>query len=162
MPGILGAVNCPIRTCPVRTCPPRTGRSREVRPSFESVLAHRVDNSHAVASMHPGRASCSSSAPRSSGAAFAMSRCRPVRRAPVEDLIAERAAEHPRSAQNELAFLKRVLRDARGRGQSIDETVLLIDPVKAPPRRGRALTVEQLYEEHSRRLIPLAGMVGAR
>ena len=91
-----------------------------------------------------------------------------VRRARVEDLVAERAAEHPRSAQNELAFLKRVLRDARGRGQRIDETVLAIDPVKAPPRRGRALTVEQLYEfaswfpEHSKRLVLLAGMVGAR
>ena len=91
-----------------------------------------------------------------------------VRRAPVEDLVAERAADHPRSAQNELAFLKRVLRDARSRGQRIDEAVLAIDPVKAPPRRGRALTVEQLYEfaswfpEHTQRLILLAGMVGAR
>ena len=91
-----------------------------------------------------------------------------VRRAPVEDLVAERAADHPRSAQNELAFLKRVLRDARSRGQKIDEGVLAIDPVKAPPRRGRALSVEQLYEfaswfpEHSKRLILLAGMVGAR
>lgn len=91
-----------------------------------------------------------------------------VRRAPVEDLVAERAADHPRSAQNELTFLKRVLRDARSRGQRIDEAVHAIDPVKAPPRRGRALTVEQLYEfaswfpEHSQRLILLAGMVGAR
>jgi integrase len=40
--------------------------------------------------------------------------------------------------------------------------------VKARPRAGRALTVEQLYElaswapEHSKRLIILAGMVGAR
>jgi hypothetical protein len=39
-----------------------------------------------------------------------------VRRAVVEDLIAERAAEHPRSAKNELEFLKRVLKDARARG----------------------------------------------
>ena len=92
----------------------------------------------------------------------------PARRAPVEDLVAERAVENPRSAQNELAFLKRVLRDARSRGQKIDEAVLAIDRVKAPPRRGRALTVEQLYEfasrfpEHSKRLILLADMVEAR
>jgi hypothetical protein len=91
-----------------------------------------------------------------------------LRRAPVEDFIATRARTHPRSARNELEFLKRVLRDARGRGQRVDEGVLSIPPVKARPRDGRALTVEQLYElaswfpESSRRLVILAGMVGAR
>ena len=46
--------------------------------------------------------------------------------------------------------------------------MLRIKPVKHAPRRGRALTVEQLYElaswfpEHSSRLVLLAGQVGAR
>ena len=91
-----------------------------------------------------------------------------VRRALVEDLIAERAVRHPRSAKNELELLKRVLRDARSRGQRIDETVLAVEPVRRKPRQGRALDVKQLYElaswfpEHSKRLVLLAGMVGAR
>jgi hypothetical protein len=91
-----------------------------------------------------------------------------LRRAPVEDFIGVRASEHRKSAQNELEFLKRVLRDARGRGQRIDEAVLSIPPIKARPREGWALTVDQLYEfaswfpEHSKRLVLLAGMVGAR
>jgi integrase len=91
-----------------------------------------------------------------------------LRRAPIEDFIAQRAAAHPRAAKNELEFLKRVLRDARGRGHRIDEAVLSIPPIKHTARRGRALTVDQLYElaswvpEHSKRLVLLAGMVGAR
>lgn len=91
-----------------------------------------------------------------------------LRRAPVEDFIAERASKYPRSAKNELEFLKRLLRDARGRGHRIDEGVFSIPPIKHTPRRGRALTVDQLYElaswvpEHSKRLVLLAGMVGAR
>ena len=91
-----------------------------------------------------------------------------LRRAPVEDFILQRASEHRRSAQNELQFLKRVLRDARGRGQRVDEGVLSIPPIRAKPRDGWALTVEQLYElaswfpEHCKRLVLLAGMVGAR
>jgi integrase len=95
---------------------------------------------------------------------------RPVdlRRAPIEDFIAERAARHPRSARNELEQLKRVLRDARGRGQRVDEGVLSIPPIRHRSREGRALTVEQLYElaswfpEDSKRLVLLAGMIGAR
>ncbi len=91
-----------------------------------------------------------------------------LRRAQVEDFIVRRAAEHPRSAIDELQFLKRVLREAKDRGQRVDEAVLSIKPVKHAPRRGRALTVEELYElaswfpEHSSRLVLLAGQVGAR
>jgi integrase len=91
-----------------------------------------------------------------------------LRRAQVEDFIVARAAEHPRSALDELQFLKRVLRDARDRGQRVDEAVLSIKPVKHTARRGRALTVEQLYElaswfpEHVSRLVLVAGQVGAR
>ncbi len=91
-----------------------------------------------------------------------------LRRVPVEDLVADRAAMYPKSAANELEFLKRVLRDARARGQRVDDAIFGIEPVRHSPRRGRALNVEQLYEfaswfpEHSKRLILLAGMVGAR
>ena len=91
-----------------------------------------------------------------------------LRRAQVEDFIVARAAEHPRSAVDELQLLKRVLNEARDRGQRVDEAVLRIKLKNHAPRRGRALTVEQLYElacwfpEHSARLVLLAGQVGAR
>jgi hypothetical protein len=88
-----------------------------------------------------------------------------LRRARVEDFVVARAAKHPRSAVDELQFLKRVLRDARGRGQKVDEAILEIRPVEHAPRRGRALMVDELYElaswfpEHASRLILLAGQV---
>lgn len=91
-----------------------------------------------------------------------------LRRAPVEDFIAERASKRPRAAKNELEFLKRVLRDARSRGQRVDEGVLAVPAIKHSAREGRALTAEQLYElaswfpEGVKRLVLLAGMVGAR
>jgi integrase len=91
-----------------------------------------------------------------------------LRRAQVEDFIAKRAAEHRRAAKNELEFLKRVLRDARGRGQRVDEGVLAIQPIAHTAREGKALSVDGLYElaswapEHSNRLLLLAGMVGQR
>jgi hypothetical protein len=91
-----------------------------------------------------------------------------LRRVQVEDFIVARAAKHPRSALDELQFLKRVLRDARNRGQRVDEAVLSVKAVKHAPRRGRALSVEQLYElaswfpEHASRLVLVAGQVGAR
>jgi integrase len=91
-----------------------------------------------------------------------------LRRAQVEDFINARAALHPRSALDELQFIKRVLRDAKGRGQRIDEAVLELRPVKHAPRRGKALSVDELYElaswfpENYSRLILLAGQIGAR
>ena len=91
-----------------------------------------------------------------------------LRRAVVEDMITARALLHPRSAKNELAFLKRVLREAKGRGQRLDEAIFAIEPVKHQPRKGRALTVAQLQELASwcptdvSRLILLAGLVGCR
>ena len=91
-----------------------------------------------------------------------------LRRKQVEDFIAARARKHPRSALDELQFLKRVLREARDRGQRVDDAVLNIKPVKHTARRGRALTVDQLFEfaswfpEHVSRLVLLAGQVGAR
>lgn len=101
-------------------------------------------------------------------APFRATKLADLRRAPLEDFITERAAKHSRSAQNELEHLKRVLHDARGRGQRVDDGVFGIPPIKHRSREGRALTVEQLYElmswlpEHTKRLVLLAGMVGAR
>jgi integrase len=91
-----------------------------------------------------------------------------LRRARVEDLIHSRAKEHPRSAKNELELLKRVLHDAKGRRQRVDEAIFEIPPIKHRPRVGRALAVGELYElaswfpEHVSRLILLAGQVGCR
>ena len=91
-----------------------------------------------------------------------------IRRAKVEDMIVARAKKHPRSAKNELEFLKRVLHDAKGRGQRVDPAIFEIPAIKHRPRKGRALTVPQLYElaswapECASRLIVIAGQVGAR
>jgi integrase len=91
-----------------------------------------------------------------------------LHRTKIEDMILARAKDHPRSAKNELEFLKRVLHDARGRGQRVDEAIFEIEPVKHRPRRGRGLTVGELHElaswfpEHVSRLILIAGQVGCR
>lgn len=91
-----------------------------------------------------------------------------LRRAKIEDMIQARAEKHPRSAKNELEFLKRVLHDAKGRGQRVDGALFEIDRIKHRPRRGRGLTASELYElaswapEHVSRLILLAGQVGCR
>lgn len=91
-----------------------------------------------------------------------------LRRSTVEDIILARAQKHPRSAKNELELLKRVLHDAKGRGQRVDEAIFEIAPVKHRPRRGRALTVWELYElaswfpEHTARMILIAGQLGTR
>ncbi len=91
-----------------------------------------------------------------------------LRRVQVEDFIVKRASEHPRSALDELQFLKRVLGEARDRGQRVDDALFGIKPIKHAARRGRALGVEELYElaswfpEHVSRLVLLGGLVGAR
>lgn len=91
-----------------------------------------------------------------------------LRRTRVEDIIQARAEKHPQSAKNELEFLKRVLHDAKGRGQRVDGAIFEIPPVRHRPRRGRGLTVTELYElaswfpEHVSRLVLVAGLVGAR
>jgi len=91
-----------------------------------------------------------------------------LRRRGVEDFITARAAEHPRSAKNELELLKRVLTEAKARGQRVNAAVLDIPAIRHQARRGRALTVPELYElaswfpEYARRLVLVAGQVGAR
>ena len=77
-----------------------------------------------------------------------------LRRATVEDMVQARAAEHPQSAT--------------GRGQRVDGAIFEIPPVRHRPRRGRGLTMSELYElaswfpEHVSRLVVIAGLVGAR
>ena len=96
------------------------------------------------------------------------SRVSTLRRAQVEDLIVTRAGEASAVGLDELQFLKRVLREARDRGQPIDGAILGIRPVKHAAKRGRALSVQELYElaswfpENSSRLVLVAGQVGAR
>jgi integrase len=91
-----------------------------------------------------------------------------LRRPEIQDFIYERAEVHPRSAKNELEFLKRVLKEAKGRGQRVDPGLFLIPPIPFRARRGRALTVLELYElaawfpDQVKRLVLLAGQVGAR
>jgi integrase len=91
-----------------------------------------------------------------------------LRAAEIEHLILERAEQHPRSAKNELEFLKRVLRDAQRGGQRVDEGIFEIPPVRHRPARRRGLTVSELHElascfpEQCARLILLAGQVGCR
>jgi integrase len=61
-----------------------------------------------------------------------------------------------------------VLTDAKARGQKVDPAVLAIPPIKHKARRGRALTVPELWElaawfpEYASRLVLVAGQVGAR
>jgi hypothetical protein len=62
----------------------------------------------------------------------------------VDDVVTERAAEHPASAKRELELLKRALRDAQRRRQRFDLALLLIDPVKAVSRAGVALDLDEL------------------
>jgi len=91
-----------------------------------------------------------------------------LRRRAIEDFIMERAALRTRSAKNELELLKRVLTEAKGRGQKIDPAVLAIPAIVHRPRRGKALTVAELNElaawfpEYAQRLVVVAGLVGAR
>lgn len=86
-----------------------------------------------------------------------------LRRAQVQDFIVARAAKHPRSAQDELQFVKRVLREAKERGQRVDDALFSIKLRRHEARRGRGLTVDQLYElaswfpEHVSRLVLIAG-----
>jgi integrase len=86
----------------------------------------------------------------------------------VEDKVTQIALLHPKTAKDALQFLKAVLREARSRGQRIDDAVLDIPAVRHKPKRGRALEPEELLElasfmpEYIRRFVLLAGRVGFR
>lgn len=91
-----------------------------------------------------------------------------VKRRHVEDLILERAKTAPTAARNELQMVKQTLRDAKSRGQIVDETIFDIDPVVVKPKRGRALTIKELealavfMPERIQRIVPFVGFSGLR
>jgi hypothetical protein len=80
-----------------------------------------------------------------------------------------RGGRRPRpTVRPQLLAENAVLRRAEERGQRVDGRILRIEPVRHQPREGIALTPEELAElaswitEHSKRLVLLAGTVGAR
>ena len=86
----------------------------------------------------------------------------------VEDLVAGIAAEAPRRAQNVLALVKAVLRDAEQRGQRVDRAVFGIRPPAYRPRPSQAVSYEQALRvsegmpAHWWRFVPVAMLTGLR
>ena len=62
----------------------------------------------------------------------------------VEDEVTKLARAHPRQAQLVLATVKMVLRDAKRRGQRIQESVFEVSPPRAATRTKRFLTVAEV------------------
>jgi integrase len=87
--------------------------------------------------------------------------------AALEDAVAAVAARAPRQAQIGLATLKMALRNARERGQRVDERLLAIEPPRYDERRPRFLSwpeVERLQSwmpEYVCRIVPVAALTGA-
>ncbi len=85
-----------------------------------------------------------------------------IRRAHVEDLLANIATHAPRRAEMALSLLKRILRAAEDRGQPVDRAIHGIRIAKADEREPRFLTWEEAEEleswmpEQIRRIIPVA------
>jgi integrase len=85
-----------------------------------------------------------------------------VSRSLAEDLIAELAARAPRRAEIALATLKRILRDAEGRGQRVDAGLYRLRIARPAEREPRYLTWPEAEElsswmpEHVRRIVPIA------
>ncbi|MGH2988994.1 MAG: tyrosine-type recombinase/integrase [Gaiellaceae bacterium] len=85
-----------------------------------------------------------------------------IRRPVVEDLMATLAGETPRRAEMALTFLKRILRSAEERGQTIDPAVFHVRIAKPEEREPRFLTWEEVEEvqswipEYISRIVPVA------
>ncbi|HZO96772.1 MAG TPA: site-specific integrase [Gaiellaceae bacterium] len=85
-----------------------------------------------------------------------------MRRAHVEDLLANVATHAPRRAEMALSLLKRILRAAEDRGQQVDRAIYGIRIAKADEREPRFLTWEEAEEleswmpEQIRRIVPIA------
>ena len=174
-PPLSSATSATVRTCVrtsslVRAPSLRKSASARRRPSASVRLA----GTEIACRAQPGGRAAEYTRVGSPSISASLSRLIPIFTATLteapfaEDFTAARAAAHPRSAKNELELLKRVLGDARGRGQRVDERVFGISPIRHRPRDGRPLTVPELYElaswfpEHSKRLVLLAGLVGSR
>ena len=94
-----------------------------------------------------------------------------LRRRPVEDHIAARAAVAPTAARNELQYLKAALRAAQSRGQQVDVGIFEIDPIRVEAQEGVALEYAELLVLASwlperikriKRIVPFCGTVGLR
>jgi integrase len=91
-----------------------------------------------------------------------------LRRAQVEDLIAEVALRAPRQAQQAHGLVKQALRAARARGQTVDDAILEMRPPRYESREPRFLTLDELYElaaripDGQRRIVTVAGLTGMR
>lgn len=91
-----------------------------------------------------------------------------VKRHHVEAQYLARAAKVPVAAGNELQVMKQALRDAKSRGQIVDEEIFSIPSIVHRPAEGRALTVEELkvlagaMPERLSRMVLFVGTVGLR
>jgi integrase len=99
---------------------------------------------------------------------FATVPVRALRAIDVEDYLLARAARHPTTARNELQGLKATLAHAAALGEPVPAGLLAIEPIAVQPRRGRALSFEQLElvcslaPDYAWRLLRLAGTAGFR
>lgn len=100
---------------------------------------------------------------------------RQMRRMDVEDQLEAIAAGtgpdkpgRPRRAQMCHELVMQALREARARGQHVDQAIFEIPKNRYERRVGRAVTVDQLWEvstwmpEGIRRIVPVAGVLGMR
>lgn len=91
-----------------------------------------------------------------------------LRRADVEDILQKIAAERPRTGQLCHDLIMAALRDARARGQLVDESIFEVERNRYQQREGQVATVEQLWAiaswmpETVRRLVVVAGFLGMR
>lgn len=85
-----------------------------------------------------------------------------IRRPIVEDLLTAIAGETPRRAEMALGLLKRILRSAEARGQTIDPAVFHVRVARPEEREPRFLTWDEADElrswipEHVSRIVPVA------
>lgn len=85
-----------------------------------------------------------------------------IHRQQVEDAIAELARRAPRRAEMTLALLKRVLRAAEARGQTVDPAIFGVRVASPEDREPRFLTWAEADElrswmpEHLARIVPIA------
>lgn len=99
---------------------------------------------------------------------FSTRRLSELRRAPIEDALADRAVVAPTSARNERQALIAALELAGERGSTFDLAILRIPVVEVDPRARRALSAVELeffarrVPAVGRRLVLLQGTVGNR
>jgi integrase len=96
------------------------------------------------------------------------SRLADLKRATVEDVVAELARTAPRQAQLALTHLKRCLRDAALRDHTVDQRILTIPSPVHVEKQIRFLTWDEVeriaayLDPHVHRIVPLAALTGMR